>query len=40
MTEFDLFQLVFPEDFIRYVVLIYASKYIKGDDMTLQEFYV
>ena len=40
MTEFNLFRMAFPEDFIREIVIPSINKYIEGDDMTLQEFHV
>ena len=40
MTEFDISQMASPEDFIWQIVIPSTNKYIEGDDMTLQEFYV
>ena len=40
MSEFDLFRMCFPEDFIWDVVIPMTNKYIEGPHITLQDFYV
>ena len=40
MSEFDLFRMCFPDNFIWEVVVPMMNKYIEGPNMTLQDFYV
>ena len=40
MSEFDIFRMCFPENFIWEVVVPMTNKYIEGPNITLQDFYV
>ena len=40
MTELSLFRMVFPEQWVRIVLIPATNEEISGDDITLQEFYV
>ena len=40
MSEFDLFWMCFPDNYIWEVVVPMTNRYIDGPNMTLQDFYV
>ena len=40
MSEFDLFRMCFPDNYIWEVVVPTTNRYIDGPNMTLQDFYV
>ena len=40
MSEFALFHLTFPEEFIKTVIILATNQHLKGDKLTLGEFYV
>ena len=40
MTELSLFRMVFPEQWVRGVLIPATNEEISGDDITLKEFYV
>ena len=40
MSEFNLFRMFFPDNYIWGVVVPMTNKYIDGPNMTLQNFYV
>ena len=40
MSEFDIFLIGFPDNFISEVVISMTKIYIEGPHMTLQDFYV
>ncbi len=40
MTEFAIFQLAFPEEYIKTVIIQATNKHLPGESLTLKEFYV
>ena len=40
MSEFDLFRMCFPDNYIWEVVVPITNRYIDGPNMTLKDFYV
>ena len=40
MSDFDIFWMCFPDNFIWEVVVPMTNKYIEGPNITLQDFYV
>ena len=40
LEKFTIFQLTFPEEFIKLTVITATNNEIKGEPLTLQEFYI
>ena len=40
MSEFDLFRMCFPDNYIWEVVVPMTNRYVDGPNMNLQDFYV
>jgi hypothetical protein len=40
MTEFAIFRMTFPKDYLENVVILATNAHIEGDALTLRELYV
>jgi hypothetical protein len=40
MMEFAIFQLAFPEEYIKSVIILETNIHLPGESLTLKEFYV